>query len=368
MQDSDLFWTTPPKPEESTPVDPLGLDAMRDELSSHLVPCLTSRTISHEDFFWTLVFIHWAASEPTHDRRVDAFLRYERWLKLLWAKDESNRSFLGSREAKKQKGYTGAPRLAYKKLLKLPQSQGMLGAHLAPLRTLGLVEDGLLELTDKPGEAVSGRSLIAMVDSFAPKLRDGSWDSWRRNFAEIRSHYVGSAFRRRLRNHMAAKMPDLDRALSELGYPSDQRWGDAAKCMPEPLARYAALAGVFCPWAVRVKDFFAALVTNHGKPGAGKCPGPLSTRIPEGLNRWEPLRETLKTWNAREPARFLAEWHRRVFEERGYGPGEFWLQIEDGRITTFPGRVSVTENASGDCRWSNAAILMKPRSRGLAHD
>jgi hypothetical protein len=370
MNPNDLFWTSPPEPEVSLPVDPLGLDAMRDELAEHLVPCLTSRTVSHEDFFWTLVFIQWAATEHTHDKRVAVFLYYERCLKLLWAREGRQRRFSGSRRAKEQEQEPGAPRLAYKKLLKLPQSQGMLGAHLAPLRALGLVEKGQLELTDKRGETESGLSLVSAVDPYPPKLRDGNWDSWRRAFTDVRSHYVSSTFRRRLRAVMAEKMPDLNRALSGLGYPNrvDQQWGRAARHMPENLARFAVLAAEFCPWADRMKDFFATLVTNRGKVGAGKCPSPLSARIPEGLNRWEPLRAAIKTWNARDPARFLADWHRRVFEERGYGPSDLWLQNEDGKITPYPGRVSVTENAGGDCRWYNATILLKPCSRRLTHD
>lgn len=350
-------------------MDPLGLDAMRDELAGILVPCLTSRTVSREDFFWTLVFILWAESEPTHDKRVDAFLRHERCLKLYWAKDQPRRSFSGSRRAKDQSEEPGAPRLAYRKLLKLPQAQGMLGAHLAPLRALGLVEKGVLELTDRCGESESGRSLVSSVDPDSPNLRDGSWDSWRVAFAEVRSHYEGSAFRQRLRNLMVEKMPGLNTALSRLGYPTpkNQQWGRAAKFMPANLTTHAVLAGEFCPWAACMKDFFAAFVRNRGKIGEVKCPGPLNARIPEGLSRWASLRDALKSWNTRDPARFLADWHRRVFDERGYGPKDLWLQWEDGRITPFPRRVSVTENSGGDCRWYNATTLMKARgARGVS--
>jgi hypothetical protein len=50
-----MFWTRP-STDEATPTDPLGLDSMRDELADKLVPCLTGRTRSHEDFYWCLTF------------------------------------------------------------------------------------------------------------------------------------------------------------------------------------------------------------------------------------------------------------------------------------------------------------------------
>ena len=355
MNHNDLFWTAPSDPESSPPADPLGLDAMRDELAGHLVPCLTSRTVSHEDFYWTLVFIKWAAQEPTHEKRVASFLSHERCLKLLWA-NEGRQGFSGSRRAREQEQEPGAPSLAYRKLLKLPQSQGLLGAHLAPLRSLGLAEKGVLDLTE------AGRSLVETIDPAPPKLRDKSWESWRNAFGKVDKHFTKTAFCRRLRDVLAAKMKDLDEALNHIGYPTpdQQQWARAAKHMPENLARHAVLAGHFCPWAVRVRDFFTALITNKGKVGKERCPLQLRVHIPQGLDdRWHPLREALKNWNTKAPERFLAEWHRKVFEARKYGPNDVWLHDKDGKITWFPRRITPSENAGGDCRWRNAIGLMK---------
>ncbi len=51
-----VFWSRPSDDDDARPTDPLGLDAMREELSDRLVPCLTGRTREHEQFFWSLVF------------------------------------------------------------------------------------------------------------------------------------------------------------------------------------------------------------------------------------------------------------------------------------------------------------------------
>src|SRR5437016_6069533 len=82
----EVFWTEPPDDDNARPTDPLGLDGMREELSDCLVPCLTGRTWRHEDFFWSLVFMHWAHQEEhTEEARVNHFLNWERCLKIYWA-------------------------------------------------------------------------------------------------------------------------------------------------------------------------------------------------------------------------------------------------------------------------------------------
>ena len=91
----ELFWTKPSS-DDARPTDPLGLDAMRDELADTLVPCLTGRTRTHEDFYWCLTFTRWASSKPSEKDRVARLLIYERWLKLRRA--EVGFTFAGFRD------------------------------------------------------------------------------------------------------------------------------------------------------------------------------------------------------------------------------------------------------------------------------
>src|SRR5262249_59422849 len=127
-----IFWTRSPDDDDARPTDPLGLDGMREELSDRLVPSLTGRTWSHEEFYWSLVFVRWAEEEHTDDARVRRFLHWERCLKLYWVHCRRG-DFAGVRRAKDQAAERGAPFKSFRPLLKNQRSQGLLGAHLGPL-------------------------------------------------------------------------------------------------------------------------------------------------------------------------------------------------------------------------------------------
>ena len=131
-----VFWTQPSDDEER-PTDPLGLDAMREELSDVLIPCLTARTWRHEDFFWSLVFLAGRNRRRTLKRTAShRFLHWERCLKLHWAREGRDR-FPGVNRARAQAAEADSPSTAFRPLLKNQRAQGMLGAHLGPLRKLG---------------------------------------------------------------------------------------------------------------------------------------------------------------------------------------------------------------------------------------
>lgn len=138
----EMFWTAPSLAEDSHPTDPLGLDVMREELSDRLVPCLGGRTRSHEDFFWTLTLLHWATSQPTESAKVQAFLEWERCLKLYWVK-QGRKGFTGVEEATRQSRDPNAPSIYYRPLLVNQRSNGLLGAHLAPIRKLASSNNSL---------------------------------------------------------------------------------------------------------------------------------------------------------------------------------------------------------------------------------
>lgn len=347
----DIFWTTPDESDDSRPTDPLGLDAMREELADRLVPCLTGRTRSVEDFFWTMVFVRWAEEGSTETERIRWFLHWERCWKLCRAK-QGETGFAGINRAQNQAREDGAPSTAYRPLLKNQRSQGLLGAHLVPLRKLGFVRPDCLELTEEADTRVAGagRSL---------KLRDGDWKGWQEAFGEIRKGYT-QGFLRGFREALRKRMQKLHEALYRLGWPKHQAWGRAARWMGDDLRPYALLANEFCNWAEEVRDAFDRLVFE--KLGTRiDLPPALKSRIPSGLERWKPLRKALGSWSPKEPERLLAKWHREVFSERGY-ERDLWLQFEDGRTRPFPGRARRRPPGElSDCRWSNAVQVMRPR-------
>ena len=106
-----VFWTERAG-EISVPLDPLGLDQMKEELADELVPCLTGRTDSVEDAFWTMTFLRWAASISTTDSAtITRFLFWERCLKLVWTHFRSllHDGFPGIQRASSQSIEAGAP-------------------------------------------------------------------------------------------------------------------------------------------------------------------------------------------------------------------------------------------------------------------
>jgi len=347
-----VFWSRPSEDDDARPTDPLGLDAMREELSDRLVPCLTGRTRSHEEFFWSLVFLRWGEEEEqTDEARVQRFLHWERCIKLHWARGGRD-GFTGVNRARSQGAEHGAPSAFFRPLLKNQRAQGMLGAHLGPLRRLDLVSETRLALVEE------GPSLIAGAGP-PPNLRDQDWGSWSRAFGRAGKAYDGR-FRQRLRERLGTKMPNLRAALTAVRWRQRPAWKEAARHIGDAQRPFSLLADEFCPWADLVRGLFHDLVTMSPASHAPQLPPALSTPIPRGLGRWEPLRHSLRRWRRHEADRVLADLHERVFRERGY-ERDLWMRWEDGRRLTYPGRASSSVVPEGsDCRWANAVRLMRP--------
>lgn len=348
-----VFWSRPSEDDDTRPTDPLGLDVMREELSDRLVPCLTGRTWSHEEFFWSLVFIRWAEEEAqTEEARVQRFLHWERCLKMHWAHSGRN-GFAGVNRAQAQSSEPHAPSAFFRPLLKNQRAQGILGAHLGPLRKLGLVSNVALALVE------DGLSLVTGAGS-PPTLYDQDWSSWSRAFGRAEKAF-DARFRQRLRQRLGAKMSNLRDALAAVRWRQGPAWKEAAKHIGKAQRPFALLADEFCSWADHVRSLFHDLVRMSPASAAPLLPPSLLTPIPQGLNSWRPLRHALRRWRRHEADRVLADLHEQVFRERGY-ERDLWIRWEDGRRVTYPGRASSSVVPEGsDCRWSNAVKLMRPR-------
>jgi len=350
-----IFWTEPPENEDSRTNDPLGLDAMREGLSNKLVSCLTGRTWWHEDFFWTLVFLQWGKGEPSDKARETNFLYWERCLKLYWIKYNPSRRFPGIKAATDQANENDAPTNQYRRLLKNPRSQGMLGAHVGPLRKLRLLNKEDLKPTP------DGETLVEGVgEPISLKGKDGNWNAWKQTFKRAGKAY-GEIFRKSLRTRLWNEMPDLRRSLAALNWRKTPSWGLAGTHLGPQLRPCARLADEFCSWADELRAYFDDLVQLRGKDPTVPFPSRLRTIIPLGLKHWDPLRKALKRWDIDSPKVVLANLHKDVFKQRGYGRGDLWLAWEDNQITAFPSRGDRRpSNEGSDCRWSNAVALMKP--------
>jgi hypothetical protein len=349
----NLFWTTPSTERDSRPTDPLGLDAMRTQLADVLVPCLTSRVSHPEDFYWSLLFLRWGSSDD--NARERSFLECERLLKLWWVHTGRDRGFAGVEQAKRQAHEVGAPRTAYRPLLKTPRAQGLLGAHLNPLRGLEFVRHDSLGLTP------DGETLVRGGGEALEPVHNGDWRSLRRAF-ETAGRGFTTSFVEKLKHRLADAMPDLERALRMVRWPERQSWGAAARHIGPKLAPYARLAGKFCDWADQVRARFDETVED-GTLSRTPLPAALTVPIPAALLAWAPLRDALQDWphSTSDPRAMFAELHRRVFLERGYSGGDLWLVREEGRFDSRPGIAATRGDPEGsDCRWRNAVWLMGP--------
>jgi len=322
---------------------------MRDELSDRLVPALSGRTRSHEDFFWTMAFVQWSSVHPNDDDRVRDFLAWERRLKLVWARYQPNKSFAGSRRAKEQ-SEAAKPSAKFQPLLANQRSQGLLGAHLRPLRQLMLVKERELALTQYRETLMDGLAQ-------APRL-GGTWESWKSAFGQVRGSY-GVSFRKRLRQRMAEKMPELNAALSKLGWCETESWHLAAKHMLKH-QRHALLAHEFCAWSRRVRQEFNAMIKD---PKREVHLTPLKSSIPSDLRNWEPLKCMLERLNGETDHRqLLCSLHSSIFAVRGYSKEDCWVVWGKGGPEKTNVKPIESTSDGGDCRWSNAVVLMKPGS------
>ncbi len=349
----DLFWTIP-SADDVTPTDPLGLDAMREELADKLVPCLTGRTWRHEDFYWSLTFVNWSSIRVSEKDRISQFLNYERWLKLCWF-DQGQESFPGFRQAKKQASGKGAPSKTFVPLLKNQRSQGLLGAHLGPLRSIDLVCRDALALTKV------GKKLVEGADPpiRAQELPDAQWDKWHERFARARRSFC-PGFKRELRERLKSSMPLLPNALAQSGWSSRQAWTQTAKYLGPRLSSYARLAGEFIDWADNVRNYFEGLRARRS-PETLFYPPKLRSHIPEELKYWEPFQAELRNWNPQSLPAALARIHKTIFHRRHYSDSELWVELRDGELRWRVNTATDKQPAEGsDCRWSNAVALLKP--------
>lgn len=355
---NNLFWTG--KSADDTALsDPLGLDALREEISDELAPCLTSRTRHAEEAFWCLTLLRWSkSSRPAQIER--SFLEWERNLKLVWAKypcdprTKAMRSFPGSERAHEQASSPDAPLTAFRPLLANQRSQGMLGQYRTMLQFLNLVEG--LELKD------AGESWSRGADD-PPELEDGSWRLWRERFANAAKAYPD--FRGRLRESLGATMPELRAGLKRARWGQEANWLAAAPAMGR-LEGTARFAYRFCNWADSLRRAFDML-SRDGHGHKVRWPAPLSVPSRYGTSdrnraRWARVRQ-YNSGTTTGRLGFVATWHREEFAGRGYGNADLWLawNADRKKIHSRPYNLPTTDrNEGSDCRWANAVNLMRP--------
>jgi hypothetical protein len=350
-----VYWTE--KAAETTvPLDPLGLDQMKEELADKLVPYLTGRTDSVEEAFWAMTFLRWAIIDSGNEgATVKRFLEWERCLKLVWAHFGSTPpypGFRGVQRARSQSDEPGAPYFRFRPLLVNQRVQGLLGSYLRPLRKLGLVEPDALVLSDM------GRLWTNSVSS-EPELSDGDWPGWKSAFMSISRSNL-RVFAVNLQGLLRARMPSLYAALSHARWSGIPSWNGAARWLGDD-APYARLAQRFGPWADRVREVFDEIVFDGRKEPVRILP--FRGVIPPQLEgpRWGWIRAELGEGPISKAK--LVEWHRREYLLRGKSTGQLWIlgRGDSFEIRRYNG--SQTRTTKSDFRWSNAVAMMAPGAK-----
>ena len=151
-------------------------------------------------------------------------------------------------------------------------------------------------------------------------------------------------------------MPDLYGALAKLNWPRNEAW-DAAAPMLRNNGLTSSFAHEFCSWSHEVRKLFDSVVFE-GKTALNSWPV-LKTLPPNDLRgtRWELVR----AFAYRPPTlQELADWHETEFKVRNRGESDLWLNFSDGKLCTHVYNGSRSDSALGDCRWSNAILMMNP--------
>lgn len=346
-----VFWTKPG--QEENPPDPLGLDAMREDLSNKLVPVLTSRTTSVDHAFWMLTLLRWSAETGnTEAGVVQRFLWWERCLKLVWAHYPDIRpekSFSGIDQATRQGHEEGSPRQKYQRLLTNQRFQGLFGEYVRPIRSIRLIKPDRLALTD-----LGNLWTESVVEP--PKLEDGNWVKWKIGFVRTEKRGI-KIFRQKFQNLLKLEMPELHEALAALGWPEDEAWQKAANWLG-PKQDYARFAHSFCLWADEVRRKFDSLVFEEARK-IGSWPR-LDIQVPSELagRRWNTVRRLGNLQNVKVSD--LVEWHREEFKDRGR-ESQVWLDYDGNKLYSSSRNASRGPQQGSDCRWRNAVWMMKPR-------
>ena len=348
-----VYWTERESLTE-VPLDPLGLDQMKEELADRLVPFLTGRTSHVEEAFWALVFLRWASSDSSSESAtISKFLRWERCLKLVWVHFRSTapyEGFPGVQRAGSQSRELNAPSLRFRPLLVNQRTQGLLGAYFRPLQKLEIFETEVLTPSER------GRMWTASIP-YGPSLRKGDWGDWRSKLMTVRSQNL-HIFTRRFQDLLRMKMPLLHMALRRSHWNRKASWARAAKWLGDD-APYALLAEHFGPWANQVREAFDEVVFDRLK-GPIKVPS-FRWEIPPQLEgpRWEWLRSELRG----KPISIdvLAEWHLREYSLRGKTASQLWLVKNGHEFEIHSYRGSRSRTLNSDFRWSNAVSMMLPR-------
>lgn len=360
MAEIEGYWSRLPEHGRQRELDPLGLSAMHEAAADVLLPFVSGRTRSAEDYVWVLLGLRWAGSISGTDADIwEGFERFEKGLKLSWFHERLRRAGFTGVEAVRDHYKEGRTDLEFK-LVSNQRAQGLLGAYLRSLRDADLVEARSLRLSTR------GRALIDGID-FSWKGEVSSYGWLANAFRRARDDFSAGVYRELGRSLFDPEaMQDSAAAIRSLG--ATPAWQRAAKMLKASPARsqVAAVGDELARFCKRAIGTFWSILESPDREIGRIDTGRLSTaswRVAVfRSNGMAPLRQPFETFLSsvsRWPRRALIQLHEAVWERRGHKVP--WIRSVSGKVQVRPDIALKTPplESEWDLRWSVVHELVR---------
>jgi hypothetical protein len=353
------FWSKAPEYGRSRELDPLGLSTVHEAAADVLLPFLSGRTWTAEDYLWVLVGLRWAGEHASTEGEIwEYFEVFEKALKLNWYHRGRRQGFTGV-DAVRDHYNAGRTDLLFK-LVSNQRSQGLLGAYLRSLREGGLVERRSLRLAD-PGRALIG----GIMFRWSGEISGYGWlahafDRAQQGFGRIVLRELGAAL------FDPEPMRDVAMAIRSLG--AGPAWRTAAPRLASSNGKQivAGIGNDLARFSKRVTQAFWVILESPGRAVARLEAAGLSSRgwrdVVFRSNGLQPLREPFDRFlldAQRRPKHALVDLHGAIWDQRGHTVP--WIRISKGSILVRPDVALKAPPAEGewDLRWNVAHELVR---------
>jgi hypothetical protein len=359
---TQCFWLRPTNTEESREIDPLGFSSLHEAAADVVLPHLTWRTLSADEYLWVLIGLGRAAEFATTDVGVWRFFaRFERALKLSWYWSGRESSFNGIRAVMEQCD-AGASTLDFR-LLADQRSQGLLGAYLRPLRRSGLVSQRSLKLEP------AGSEIAAHIGFYWSGEQNRTWCHQFNETADQLAGHAGQEAKQLLGRKLFShpEMVVVANAIQRLG--AKPQWGRAANMLRDRPDK-ATIARIAAPLGNLLQASTAAFWQLLQEPITSIQPLPVPSillgnwiqAVPNRSGWADPFVEFRATAgkSGKAARAAIVRLHERIWSSRGHE--DFWV-IEDGRRLKVRPDIRYKRPAAGngewDFRWSVCHRLVR---------
>jgi hypothetical protein len=353
------FWSQPPEIGRSRELDPLGLSSVHEAAADVLLPFLSGRTRTADEYLWVLIGLRWSEGRSASEAEIwDGFEAFEKALKLSWYHSGRRQGFTGVDAIR---GHYEAGRRDFNfNLVSLQRSQGLLGAYIQSLRKSSLVEPRSLRPTKR------GRALIGeIVFRWNGKISGYGWLA--RTFGEAEKRFSSSTHRD-LGSALFddERMRDVATAIYNLG--AQPAWFGASRSLggSNDKRLVATIGDELARFSNQMTKTFWSLLESPSRTVVRlvrrRLRSPKWRDVVFRSNGLRPFRESFDRFlidSGSRPAAALIALHTSVWDRRGHVAP--WIRASKGNIRVRPDialKVPPVER-DWDLRWGVAHGLIR---------